>query len=286
MTKLCENPNPWVVREAARAFVTFSTNYDQLELWLKFATANLCIDSANMRLPKVYGRPLKLPPEKGMHDNWGAFFSFGDLIVLDDPIVMHNHTWSISFWMTIPPIITDCQHTLLQSVTGARYIVLDETGLRLGIYDTKARRYHKALKLNPLKPYTWHSIIITYDHGNIRYDDFVIFSCYVDYLSQKKLQAHCEDPIRYVGNSADGKEPFGTFCDLRITTTIFTNKQRKHYSCYAPRFLDLQPDYPVILLRNAVTPLAKALSLRVHTTVAAIIAFFANLAANGKPHSD
>lgn len=140
-----------------------------MQLWLKFSTNYLSLDSANIQTPKLFGKPHKLPLGKGMNQNWGAFFGFGDLLVLDKPIRFPSHAWSISFWMTTPVVDTGKQHTLVQSAKGHRYVVIDQTGLRLGIYDKEDHRYRPTLKLDKLSPYCWHCIIITYSKGQIKY---------------------------------------------------------------------------------------------------------------------
>lgn len=295
---MCNHPNPWVIREAALCFGQFTTHYDRMHLWFKFESGYIPLDSSNMCIPKLYGRPSKLPLEKGMNANWGAFFGYGDLIVLDKPIEFPKSTWSISFWMTIPVVAkmrpeikkeeetkrvsnpkksendNRKQHTLVQSVEGVRYVVIDDEGLHLGIFDTEKMRYRRALKMFKLGAYAWHNIIITYQSGKIRY--------YADGIFKKHMEIKCEDPIKFIGNSADGLEPFGTFCDLRITETVLTHKQIRQYCCYAPTFNDVQPDHLVGQICDAVGYLSRAINLNIPPTTTAILTLFANLAANGK----
>ncbi len=262
-----------MVREAANCLAEFTTSYDRLQLWLKFESGCTALDSSNMRVPRLYGSPLKLPAEKGMHSNWGAFFSFGDLLVLDDPVRFERKEWSISFWMTTPVVDTGKQHTLVQSVKGIRYVVIDPTGLRLGIYDRAMRKYRNALKMDKLGTYMWHNVIITYSEGKVKY--------YIDLAFKKKMTVKCNDPIKFIGNSADGMEPFGTFCDLRIADHVLTSAQMKLYSSYAPNFVDVLPDCLAANICGAVPFLAKTLHLNIAPTTAAVLRFFANLASNG-----
>lgn len=132
-------------------------------MWLKMGTNFFTRDSSNKRVLRMYGKPTKLPQGKGLFGHMGAFFGFGDLIVTDQPVEFPSHAWSISFWMLAPVPYTGKQHTLLQGAAGARYVVIDPTGLRLGTFDTSTKKYRNALKMDMLSPYAFHNIIITYE---------------------------------------------------------------------------------------------------------------------------
>jgi len=270
---LCNHSNPWIIREVALTLASFTMYYDKLELWLKFESNNFTLDSANIRIPKLYGSPLKLPPEKGMYRNWGVFFNFGDLLVLDNPIEFSQNKWSVSFWLTVPPVDTGRQHTLLQGISGVRLLSIDSSGLRLGAFDQKQQKYRNGLKMDKLKPYSWHNVIVTYDNGNMKF--------FIDYSFKKKIKIQCADPIKYIGNSADGLEPFGTICDLRISANVFTNKQLKNYSAYTPEYFDMQPDFIALGVSECVPLLIKGLHLSISQTALAILRVFGNLASYG-----
>lgn len=263
-----------MVREAARTFAEMTTGYDQLQLWVKLESQCFSLDSSNRRVPRLYGSPLKVPSYKGMYNGWGAFFGFGSLITLDKPIEFPTSQWSISFWMLIPTVDTGTVHTLVQGISGTRYVVVNSTGTRLAIFDRDKGKYRVGLKLDRLGVYEWHNVMVTYNKTKLRF--------YVDSVFKKKMQMVCEDPIKYIGNSADGSEPFGTFCDLRITDKVFSNKQIKQYSAYVPEFLDLQPDFLSYRMHEAIPDFFQSLHLNISPTSEAILRFFANIAANGK----
>lgn len=250
-----------------------STGYDQLQLWIKLETQSFALDASNVRSPRLYGSPIKLPPYKGMYNGWGAFFNFGSLITLDRPIEFPTDQWSISFWMLIPTIDTGNVHTLVQGVNGTRFVVVNRTGTRLATFDQSKGKHRVGLKLDRLGVFKWHNITITYFKKKIRY--------YVDFVFKKKMELTCDNPIRYIGNSANGSEPFGTFCDLRITDKVFSNKQIKEYSCYVPEFYDLQPDFLSQRMHEAIPNFFKSLDLNIGPTSEAILRFLANIAANG-----
>jgi hypothetical protein len=209
-----------------------------------------------------------------MYNGWGAFFGFGSLITLDRPIEFKADQWSISFWMLIPTVDTGMLHTLVQGVNGVRFVVVNCTGTRLAIFDQNTGKYRIGLKLDKLGVYEWHNIMITYNKTKTRY--------YVDFVFKKKMRLTCDNPIKYIGNSADGSEPFGTFCDLRVTDRVFTTKQIKHYSCYVPEFIDLQPDFLSQRMHDSIPNFFQSLHLNIGPTSEAILRFLANKAANGK----
>ena len=73
--------------------------------WLKFANNRLTVNSACTfdHLVKL-GEPHRLPKDRGLYRNWGAFFDFGDVIEIPggihvDRILMEK--WSISFWLVL-----------------------------------------------------------------------------------------------------------------------------------------------------------------------------------------
>ena len=74
--------------------------------WLKFSADNLTINSActdDFYLKS--GQPQRLPKDRGLYRNWGAFFDFGDCLeipgVIQLPTVVMEQ-WTISFWLILP----------------------------------------------------------------------------------------------------------------------------------------------------------------------------------------
>lgn len=68
-------------REAAFLCKQMLENPDGIILWLKFASSNLTINSANTSDYLIqWGEPYRLPPGRGLYRGWGAFFNFGDVI--------------------------------------------------------------------------------------------------------------------------------------------------------------------------------------------------------------
>ncbi|CAI2378109.1 unnamed protein product [Moneuplotes crassus] len=65
--KLLDSPHPCVVREAARVLSSFVSRPEGMELWLKFDSARVGIDSACVRDVKVYGNPTRIPKDTGYH---------------------------------------------------------------------------------------------------------------------------------------------------------------------------------------------------------------------------
>ena len=63
-------------------FVSSSiSNIEDMVLWLKFDNDCLVINSACTNDTLVsWGKPYRLPKNKGLHRDWGAFFDFGDVL--------------------------------------------------------------------------------------------------------------------------------------------------------------------------------------------------------------
>jgi hypothetical protein len=57
---------------------------------------------------------------------------------------------------------------------------------------------------------------------------------YIDGIMAKEIILNCTLPIRYIGNSAGGDEPFGIFADLRIFAYCINSKQIKLQASYSP----------------------------------------------------
>ena len=49
-----------------------------MRLWLKFDSENIAVNSAAQKNAiRVVGKPRRMPPGRGIHLNWGAFFDVG-----------------------------------------------------------------------------------------------------------------------------------------------------------------------------------------------------------------
>jgi hypothetical protein len=93
-------------RESAILVWNLINNPDDMLCWLKFGNDRLILNSAcaDDRYVK-YGNPHRLPQNKGLYRDWGAFFDFGDVIEIPGGITAPHilmDTWSISFWVVLP----------------------------------------------------------------------------------------------------------------------------------------------------------------------------------------
>lgn len=68
-------------RESAILVCLIIQHPDDMICWLKFANNRLTVNSActDDHLIK-WGEPHRLPKNRGLYRNWGAFFDFGDVI--------------------------------------------------------------------------------------------------------------------------------------------------------------------------------------------------------------
>ena len=76
-----------VTHAIAKLIIELLSSPDNLRLWLKFDSGFPGLDSAyscdfeNQRATITEGNfkpPSRLPPNRGMFSNWGAFFEFGN----------------------------------------------------------------------------------------------------------------------------------------------------------------------------------------------------------------
>ena len=93
-------------RESAILVWNLLNNPDDMLCWLKFGNDRLILNSAcaDDRYVK-YGNPHRLPKNRGLYRDWGAFFDFGDVIEIPGGITAPNilmDKWSISFWVVLP----------------------------------------------------------------------------------------------------------------------------------------------------------------------------------------
>lgn len=222
-------------REGASLCMQMLQNPDGIILWLKFASHNLCVNSANTNDMVIqWGEPFKLPPGRGLYRNWGAFFNFGDVLEIPGGVTAPRtlmYQWSISFWMILPMTVFDTKkkHVLVQSIHGqGAYVQIDETMSCLQVvcertqkevtgFDISKEIKHKNFKKG------WHNFVITCDNEFEDGDGRVTF--YFNGLqTQEPKPCICYQPIGFIGNSNNGSFPFGTVCDLRVYPYIIKQK--------------------------------------------------------------
>ena len=52
-----------------------------MSLWLKFDSYKVSVNSADNEIVLIeHGQPKRLPKERGIFRNWGAFFDFSDVL--------------------------------------------------------------------------------------------------------------------------------------------------------------------------------------------------------------
>ena len=93
---------------------------------MKFDAANPAVNSGGMtNTVRQFGKPGRMPPNRGVYRNWGAFFDFNDCLLISGGLDMvnlkedKNLEWSISFWTLLPfTYDTKQRRVLIQDVTG------------------------------------------------------------------------------------------------------------------------------------------------------------------------
>ena len=76
-------------------------------LWLKMDASDVCLNSAsgdNFMLMQN-GEPKRLPKDRGLYRNWGAYFDEGDALVSqNEPIKIDYKVWTLTVWITLPVV--------------------------------------------------------------------------------------------------------------------------------------------------------------------------------------
>jgi len=98
--------------------------------------------------------------------------------------------------------------------------VFNEKGNRLGVVDEDSGEFHDSGDDFSLESKGWHNIVITCDNN---LDLKVVF--YLDgRQTSSVITAVLSSPIKYIGNSKAGDEPFGIMSDLRVYPYILRSK--------------------------------------------------------------
>lgn len=72
-------------------------------LWLKFDSFKVGVNSADNDIMLVeHGNPKRLPKDRGIYRNWGAFFDFNDVLSIPGGLNIPDGEWSISAWIILP----------------------------------------------------------------------------------------------------------------------------------------------------------------------------------------
>lgn len=113
------------------------------------------------------GQPQRLPKDRGIYRNWGAFYDFNDVLEIPEGLEIPDGEWSISVWLILPmPYETDKRHVLVQGVSGrGGHVLIDETGSRLGCLDEEKNVFvDSGVDLSKIRK-GWHNIVVTCDNS-------------------------------------------------------------------------------------------------------------------------
>lgn len=77
--KVLSHDAPTLVRVLAQLITKLIQSPDDMRLWLKFDSQNLSVNSSGRPITlRIHGKPSRMPPDRGIYTNWGAFFNLGD----------------------------------------------------------------------------------------------------------------------------------------------------------------------------------------------------------------
>ena len=100
---------------------------EDMRLWLKFDSYNLAVNSAGRACTiRKHGKPGRMPPDRGIFKNWGAFFDLRDYLEIAGGL---NHKgnkdpklpqleWTITFWTIPSGYMMHQRRTLVQAYDG------------------------------------------------------------------------------------------------------------------------------------------------------------------------
>ena len=117
------------------------------------------------------GDPKRLPVDRGIYRNWGAFFDEGDILSLSNGgLGFPRDQWTITAWITLPIVKfknSGRRHVLVQPISGKGiHLMVDETGSRLGSIDEISGLFIDSMI--DLTKYSkgWHHIAVTCDNSD------------------------------------------------------------------------------------------------------------------------
>ena len=113
---------PSITREIAGLISVLTSRLDGMQVWLKMDAGNLCVNSASgddFMIIKE-GDPARLPLDRGIYRNWGAYFDQGDvLIITNGGLNVSDHSFTVCLWITLPIVKF--------SNSGRRHVILAPT---------------------------------------------------------------------------------------------------------------------------------------------------------------
>jgi len=79
LRKVLDRQAPSLVRVVSQLITRLIQAPRDMRLWLKFDSPNPAVNSAGRQMTlRVHGKPGRMPPDRGIYNNWGAFFDLGD----------------------------------------------------------------------------------------------------------------------------------------------------------------------------------------------------------------
>ena len=127
LRKLCDRDEPQLVRVIAYLITHMIQMPEDLRVWFKFDSANPAVNSGGMtNTVRIFGKPGRMPPDRGIFRNWGSFFDFNDSLQISGGLDImgadENETnleFSITFWTILPAVYeTKRDRVLVQNIYG------------------------------------------------------------------------------------------------------------------------------------------------------------------------
>ena len=134
-----------------------------MRLWLKFDSTNPAVNSIGKgNTIIVHGKPGRMPPDRGIFHNWGAFFDFGDCLEISGGLdhkgnanpEQPNLEWTITFWTILPAVYNSLKDRILvQAIDGkGAYLMIDKEGHLVSIDEVhEDHRVDSGIDLNRKK---------------------------------------------------------------------------------------------------------------------------------------
>ncbi len=173
---------PSVTREASGLISVLLSRIDGMKIWLKMDAGNICINSAagdDFIIIKE-GDPARLPVDRGIYRNWGAYFDQGDiLLITNGGLNVVESSFTVTLWITLPIVKfqnSGRRHVILAPAKGKGITLLvDETGSRIGAVDEKTGLFVDSGNDFSKFKKGWHHIAIVYEgEGSQKYVTFYI----------------------------------------------------------------------------------------------------------------
>lgn len=266
---LLETSDAGIAGQAAQAISNLLVAPENLELWLKLDTQNIC-DAANLHIP-VRASVGSMSSNR-IYEHWGHTFNIGDVIEIQDMPFMEE--WTLAFWFLMPIIDTDLQVVVqghrgvgaILAIINSIFCVIDERSVVHPLVDIKSYKLKNG----------WHHFALVFSKST----GITAFLKGKEVFTEGSRSIHFSQRMRYFANASEAASPFGTLADIRVYKTELSKMEVEAISKKTKNVVDGLPDRMAeyVNLANGVNMLYRIFIKNENQTKLPVIYALANLA--------